>query len=167
MVIPRVALEERRALAQAELEYLEYKQALQATDDRFNVNDPRPEAAIAEERKLQLLVERERRRLRKAELKRAAKQQADKALARERETAATRSSFKHRHAPALVKPAAEEDLLLQDNGVGVGVGSGSDADDRGDGDFDTHQPHHKAGEDRPPVPQARGAALNQGLRYSF
>jgi len=172
---------ERAELSRAEQQFLDWKAALSATEDRFNVDDPRPMTALNEERRMQQLIAKEMRRIEKAEKKLARKlaaaaaaHGADGSLNSSRSSRSHRSHKSHRSHRSTVSrrsPGAridrpgggtEESYALSPVPDGNeeldSEHSGSISGSSSEGEEERYE--------RPPAPELRNVPVNpSGLNY--
>ncbi|GBG25981.1 Actin [Hondaea fermentalgiana] len=159
-----VSDEERRFVLQADAAYAEWRIQMDALENRFNVDDLRPDAAKAEERKIQAIIAKERKRLAKAAAKRRAADSSFKS---------SKSSLSQQHDVAdpvtLLGAASLQDPTMEP------AAPGDDAQDtrisEGKAMNDSRQEDESEGgassPSRKPRPAPRDAPLAEGLKYSF
>jgi hypothetical protein len=160
-----VTAKDRVTLAQADIQYAEWKQDLLANEDRFNVDDMRPESVVQEESKMQSLINKERRRMRRAERKKERRDdrsstQASLAISESVNTTCTSqrgSSTNQRmllsEADWMLPEGEEEDLGEELEGAEYS------------GELPELQDEDEQLDARPPVPSPRNSPMNADVNF--
>lgn len=147
--LPSVSEDEREQLLDADVRIKEWRSAVSAKENRFNVDDPRSEDAVAEERKIQVLISKERKKLAKA--------------------AAKARSVSDAQSIPVLDHALEASTLMSELSPDDRPETASTYGMIMHGEEPQHEAEEKSSstEGRPPRPGARNAPLASGLKYVF